>query len=71
MPAAQDEPTPQRPAALEPLQVTIHEAATLLRYHERTIRRLIARGDLRAVGRGRLRRVALADLRAWQERNRC
>jgi excisionase family DNA binding protein len=51
------------------LQVTIREAATLLRYHERTIRRLIERGELRAVGQGRLRRIALADLKAWQDRN--
>ncbi len=56
---------------VEPLQVTIREAAALLRYDERTIRRLIARGELRAVGRGRLRRIALADLRDWQDRNRC
>ena len=58
-------------AALEPLQVTIREAATLLRYNERTVRRLIARGELHAVGRGRLRRIAVADIREWQTRNRC
>lgn len=55
----------------ERLQVTIREAAHLLSYDERTIRRLIARGEMRAVGRGRLRRIALADLKDWQERNRC
>ena len=58
-------------AALEPLQVTIREAAALLRYDERTVRRLIARGELHAVGRGRLRRIAVADIREWQTRNRC
>lgn len=54
-----------------PLQVTIREAAALLSYDERTIRRLVARGELRAIGRGRLRRIALVDLRDWQARNRC
>lgn len=58
-------------ASLEPLQVTIREAAALLRYDERTVRRLIARGELHAVGRGRLRRIAVADIRDWQTRNRC
>jgi excisionase family DNA binding protein len=57
-------------AQLEPLQVRIQEAARLLGYDERTIRRLVGRGELRAIGRGRLRRIAIADLRAWQERNR-
>jgi excisionase family DNA binding protein len=58
-------------AQLEPLQVRIREAARLLGYDERTIRRLVDRGELRAVGRGKLRRIALVDLRDWQERNRC
>jgi excisionase family DNA binding protein len=58
-------------ASLEPLQVTIREATALLRYDERTVRRLIARGELHAVGRGRLRRIAMADIREWQTRNRC
>jgi excisionase family DNA binding protein len=53
------------------LQVTIREAAALLSYDERTIRRLVARGELRAIGRGRLRRIELVDLRDWQARNRC
>jgi len=42
-------------AQLEPLQVHIREAARLLGYDERTIRRLVDRGELRD----------------WQERNRC
>ena len=57
-------------ASLEPLQVTIREAAALLCYDERTVRRLIARGELQAVGRGRLRRIAVVDIREWQTRNR-
>jgi excisionase family DNA binding protein len=61
-------PVPSRP---EPLQVTIREAASLLSYDERTVRRLVERGELHAIGRGRLRRIALADLREWQARNRC
>lgn len=55
----------------EPLQVTIREAAALLSYDERTVRRLIARGELAAIGRGKLRRIAMDDLRAYQARNRC
>ena len=56
---------------IERLQVTIREAANLLSYDERTIRRLVSRGELTAVGKGRLRRIALVDIRDWQERNRC
>jgi excisionase family DNA binding protein len=41
---------------LEPLQVTIAEAARLLAFDARTVRRLIARGELAAVGKGRMRR---------------
>lgn len=55
----------------ERLQVTIREAASLLSYDERTIRRLVARGELTAVGKGRLRRIAITDIHSWQERNRC
>ena len=55
----------------EPLQVKIREAARMMRYDERTVRRLVERGELPAIGRGRLRRIAVADIRAWQERNRC
>ncbi|MBP1466738.1 helix-turn-helix domain-containing protein [Candidatus Chloroploca sp. M-50] len=55
----------------EPLQVTIREAAALLSYDPRTIRRLITQGELTAIGRGKLRRIAMADLRAYQVRNRC
>lgn len=51
------------------LQVSIHEAAELLTYSERTIYTLLQRGELRSVGRGRLRRIPLDELRAWQQRN--
>src|SRR5688572_9248144 len=57
---------PQRP---EPLQVTINEAARLLAYDARTIRRLIIRGELPAVGQGRLRRIPMQSLRDYQQRN--
>jgi excisionase family DNA binding protein len=68
-----DTQTPPAPVRSrpEPLQVTIREAASLLSYDERTVRRLVERGELHAIGRGRLRRIALADLRDWQARNRC
>jgi len=72
-------PLSQHPAAfvglgdqqerLEPLQVTISEAARLLAYDTRTIRRLIARGELTAVGEGRMRRVPVQALRDYQQRH--
>lgn len=51
-------------------QYTLKEAAGILKYNERTIRRLIQRGELAAVGRGRLQRIAAEDIRAYQRRNR-
>jgi excisionase family DNA binding protein len=54
---------------LEPLQVTIVEAARLLAYDTRTIRRLIIRGELVAVGEGRMRRVPVQALRDYQQRH--
>jgi excisionase family DNA binding protein len=54
---------------LEPLQVTIAEAARLLAYDSRTIRRLIVRGELVAVGEGRMRRIPVQALRDYQQRN--
>jgi excisionase family DNA binding protein len=54
---------------LEPLQVSIAEAARLLAYDTRTIRRLIGRGELPAVGEGRMRRVPLQSLRDYQQRH--
>ena len=51
------------------IQVPIREAARLLDYHERTIHRLIQRGELHAVGQGRLRRIPLSSIRDYQKRN--
>ena len=56
-------------APLEPLQVSIAEAARLLAYDTRTIRRLITRGELTAVGEGRMRRVPVQTLRDYQQRH--
>ena len=53
----------------EPLQVTISEAARLLAYDARTIRRLIARGEIAAVGAGRMRRVPMRSLHDYQQRH--
>lgn len=58
-----------RAERLEPLQVTIMEAARLLAYDTRTIRRLITRGELVAVGEGRMRRVPVQALRDYQQRH--
>jgi excisionase family DNA binding protein len=54
---------------LEPLQVTISEAARLLAYDSRTIRRLITRGEIIVVGEGRMRRVPVQSLRDYQQRH--
>lgn len=61
LPATQGEP--------ERLQVTVREAARLLSYDPRTIRRMIARGELPAVGHGQGTRIPTAALREWQQRN--
>ncbi len=53
----------------EPLQVTISEAARLLAYDGRTIRRLIARGEIAAVGTGRMRRIPMRSLHEYQQRH--
>lgn len=57
-------------AELLPLQVTKAEAARLLGYSIRTVERLVERGELAQIGSGRLARFDLADLRAYQDRNR-
>ncbi len=54
---------------MEPLQVSIQKAATMLDYHERTIRRLIQSGELPAVGSGKLLRIPMTGIRAYQERH--
>ena len=57
-------------AEVEPLQITMQEAAQLLTVSYRQVCRMVERGELISVGRGRLRRIALADLRAWQGQQR-
>jgi excisionase family DNA binding protein len=57
--------------AAEPLQVTIKEAARLLSFDERTIRRLIVRGEIQAIGHGRLRRISFKSLHDYQQRHQC
>lgn len=56
-------------STLEPLQVSIYEAARLLGYGKSTVYVLLARGELKSVGRGRLRRIAIEELRRWQRLN--
>lgn len=51
------------------LQVTIAEAARLLSYSKRKVEQLLQKGELKSVGRGRLRRVAIEELKRWQQRN--
>jgi excisionase family DNA binding protein len=58
------------PPLTERLQVSIKEAAILLGFSVRTVYKLIADGELSTIGRGRLRRIAVADIRRWQDRNR-
>ena len=52
-----------------PLQVTIKEAARLLSYNPRTIRRLVERGELQATGVGKLRRILSESMLHYQQRN--
>ncbi|MBX0331327.1 helix-turn-helix domain-containing protein [Oscillochloris sp. ZM17-4] len=51
-------------------QVTIAEAAELLSYGKRTVYRMVQTGELPSVGEGKLRRIRIADILAWQNRNR-
>lgn len=55
--------------ATERLQVRIDEAGELLGYSRRTMFNFIQRGEIRTVGKGRLRRIAVEELRRWQQRN--
>lgn len=57
-------------AALPEQQFTVEETARMLKYATVTVRRLAARGELKAIGRGRLLRFSLRDIRAYQDRNR-
>lgn len=64
---------PQQVASGEqvaPLQYTLNDTARILGFSYRTVIRLIEQGELGSVGLGRLRRVPLADILAYQERNR-
>ncbi len=58
------------PALAGRLQVSVEEAAEALGYSKNTVYRLVAAGELPCVGKGRLRRIAVADILAWQRRNR-
>jgi excisionase family DNA binding protein len=67
----QREAAPSSPPEAQALrQVTLRQAAAILGVHERTIRRLVRRGELHAVGRGRLTRIALRDIADYQKHNR-
>lgn len=57
-------------SVIEPLQVSVATAALLLDYSKRTVRRLIAKGDLETVGQGRLLRILMASILAYQRRHR-
>ena len=61
---------PQEPqvAAPESLALSLDQAGALLGCHGRTIRNLIARGELRSFTIGRLRRVRRVDLEAYLAR---
>lgn len=54
---------------LQVLQITITEAADLLRYDPRHIRRLVQRGELVAVGKGRGRRILYQSILDFQRRH--
>lgn len=56
--------------AAERLQVNHKDAADLLSISERLLYYRTKSGEIRSTGKGRLRRYAVADLRAWMERNR-
>lgn len=58
------------PEQKEPLQVTVLEAARLLSYDTRTIRQLIAQGELAVVSKGRLCRVVMQSIYDFQQRHR-
>jgi excisionase family DNA binding protein len=64
---------PQKVADSEqiaPLQYTIADTARLLSVSIRTVKRLIAKGELATVGQGRLKRVPFDSIMAYQNRNR-
>lgn len=64
---------PQRVAdgnLVAPLQYTIADTARLLSVSTRTVKRLIASGELATVGQGRLRRVPYDSIVAYLNRHR-
>jgi excisionase family DNA binding protein len=52
------------------LQLSLEETAEALNYSKNTLYRMVAARELPCVGKGRLRRIAVADIIAWQRRNR-
>jgi excisionase family DNA binding protein len=52
------------PSSFAPL-MTVVEAATVLRVSTKTIRRMIARGELRRVSVGRLVRIRVEDIKQY------
>lgn len=46
------------------------EAARLLGLSERTLHRMVVRGEIVSIKRGRLRRYRMRDIRDWQDRHR-
>jgi hypothetical protein len=52
-----------------PLQVHINQAAKMLSYSTRTIRRLIEHGELQTVGHYKRRRVVTSSIYEYQKRN--
>jgi excisionase family DNA binding protein len=64
---------PQRVADSEqiaPLQYTIADTARLLSVSTRTVKRLIAAGELATVGQGRLKRIPYDSIVAYLNRHR-
>jgi excisionase family DNA binding protein len=55
---------------IAPLQYRIEDTARLLAVSTRTVKRLIARGELATVGQGRLKRVPYDSIVAYQNRHR-
>jgi excisionase family DNA binding protein len=57
----------QQPSTLEPIFVTVEEAARLYRLGQTKMRELVAAGLVPSVRVGRCRRIPLAGLRRWAE----
>src|SRR5262245_42454876 len=64
---------PERVADSEqiaPLRYTYEDTARLLAISVRTVKRLIAKGELATAGQGRLKRILYASILAYIERHR-